>query len=247
MSDVDRLASIDAREPSRTDPDPGRRTRIDHDPHPNGPPPGPHAESARDAPRPRGADTVPVLTGDHVRLRAVNQGDYLFLIDLQTAPENLLRWRYRGTTQSPEQILQSLWQGVLAQFLIVGVDTGEPIGLVVCYNPEFRYGYAFLAMIVAPQYEMTGWTFEAMALFITYLFETFGFYKLYFEMIEFNYRNLVSGEGSIFHLEGCLQNHEQHLGHRWHLYTLAIYHDEWHHTLAGLAPDLADIAERIKP
>jgi hypothetical protein len=102
-------------------------------------------------------------------------------------------------------------------------------------------------MIVAPEHEMTGWSFEATALFISNLFETFGFYKLYFEMIEFNYRTLASGAGSLFHVAGCLQHHEQHLGQRWHLYTLAIYRDEWHDTLARVAPDLADLPERSSP
>src|SRR5262245_13405527 len=86
-------------------------------------------------PPPRGADAVPVLNGRHVRLRAVQQSDYPFLVELQSAPENLIRWRYRGATLSPEQITQSLWQGVLAQFLVVRADTDQPVGLVVCYNP----------------------------------------------------------------------------------------------------------------
>ncbi len=197
-------------------------------------------------PPPRGADAVPVLTGNHVRLRAVQQSDYEFLVDLQTAPENLIRWRYRGTTPGPEAILQGLWQGVLAQFLVVRVETDEPIGLVICYNPEFRHGYAYLAMIVTPHYEMSGWTFEANALLLNYLFETFGFDKIYFEMLEFNYEKLASGAGSIFHVEGCLRDHEYHLGRRWHLYTLAIYRDEWNDTLARLAPELAVPRDRVK-
>jgi RimJ/RimL family protein N-acetyltransferase len=198
-------------------------------------------------PPPRGADAVPVLAGKHVRLRAVTQADYPFLVDLQTAPENLIRWRFRGSTLSPEQIVQSLWQGVLAQFLIVRADTGESVGLVVCYNPEFRHGYAYLAMIIAPKYEMSGWALEADAIFLNYLFETFGFRKVYLEVIEFNYHRLASGAGSLFHVEGCLKDHEYHLGHRWHLYTLAIYRDEWHDTLARLDPELADLPDRVRP
>ena len=198
-------------------------------------------------PSPRGAEAVPVLSGKHVRLRAVGQADYPFLVDLQTAPENLIRWRYRGITLSPEQIIQSLWQGVLAQFLIVRADTGEPVGLVVCYNPEFRHGYAYLAMIIAPKYEMSGWTLEANAIFLTYLFETFGFRKIYLEVIEFNYQRLASGAGSLFHVEACLKDHEYHLGHRWHVYTLAIYRDEWHDTLARFEPELASLPDRVRP
>jgi RimJ/RimL family protein N-acetyltransferase len=136
---------------------------------------------------------------------------------------------------------------VLAQFLIVRADTGEPIGLVVCYNPEFRHGYAYLAMIIVPKYEMSGWALEADAIFLNYLFETFGFRKIYLEVIEFNYQRLASGAGSLFHVEGCLKDHEYHLGHRWHLYTLAIYRDEWQDTLAQFEPELATLPDRVMP
>jgi RimJ/RimL family protein N-acetyltransferase len=198
-------------------------------------------------PAPRGADAVPVLEGRHVRLKPVDTGDYPFLVALQTNPENLIRWRYRGTTPSPEQIVQTLWQGVLAQFLIVRVDTNQPVGLVVGYNPEFRHGYVYLAMIVTSGCERSGWTFEADTLFITYLFETFPFEKVYLEVIEFNYRKLASGAGTFFHVEGCLIDHEYHLGRRWHLYTLAIYRREWPQILARVAPNVAAHPDRLRP
>jgi len=212
-------------------------------------PPG--SSEARNLPRagvpaPRGADAVPVLEGRHVRLKPLDAGDYPFLIALQTAPENLIRWRYRGTTPSPEHILQTLWQGVLAQFLIVRTDTKEPLGLVVGYNAEFRHNYIYLAMIVTPDCELRGWTFEANALFISYLFETFAFQKIYLDVIEFNYRRLASGAETLFHVEGCLIDHEYHLGRRWHLYTLAIYRHEWPQILERVTPHLATHPERLR-
>jgi RimJ/RimL family protein N-acetyltransferase len=189
-------------------------------------------------PAPRPADAVPRLEGRHVRLRAITAADYPYLLDLQMAPEQLVRWRYRGRTFSPEQMLQSLWQSVLCQFLIVRHDNAEPSGLVIAYNPEFRHQYAYLAMIVPPDNELAGWTFEAMAIFISHLFESFGFRKLYLEMIEFNYERVASGAGTLFHIEGCLRNHEYHLGRLWHQYLLAIYADEWGASIAEVAPNL---------
>jgi RimJ/RimL family protein N-acetyltransferase len=189
-------------------------------------------------PAPRAADAVPNLEGKHVRLRAIRQSDYPFLIELQSGPENMIRWRYRGTTPSPEHMVQSLWQGVLAQFLIVRADNGEPVGLVAAYDAEFRHSYAWIAMIVTPRCERAGWTFEAYGLFTTYLFETFGFRKVYLEVIEFNFATIASGTGRLFHVEGCLVDHEFHLGRRWNLYTVAIYADEWTDLLKRLAPHL---------
>ena len=190
---------------------------------------------------------MPVLAGREMQIRPVTQGDYPFLLDLQVEPDNLLRWRYRGTTPGPEQIVQTLWQSVLAQFVIARVDAEDPIGLIVCYNPDFRHGHAYLAMIIRPRYEMTAWIFEAVALFLNYLFETFAFRKIYFEMLEFNYAKVASGAGSLFHVEGCLRDHECHLGHRWHLYTLATSCDEWHDTLARYYPHLVRSDDRVKP
>jgi RimJ/RimL family protein N-acetyltransferase len=136
---------------------------------------------------------------------------------------------------------------VLAQFLVVRSDTGEPVGLVACYNADFRHSYAYLAMIVAPQYEANGWPLEAAGVFLTYIFETFGFHKVYMESVEFNYRQLASGAGSLFHVEGCLRDHEYHLGQRWHQYTLAIYAQEWTETVGRLAPDLVPRTDRVQP
>jgi len=191
------------------------------------------------APAPRGVDAVPALRGKYVALRAVTSADYEFLLRLQTAPENMIRWRYRGTTPSPEMLLQSLWQGVLAQFLVTRIDTDEPIGLVVAYNPEFRHGYASLAAIFEPTYEKAGWTLEATAVLLAYLFESFPFRKVYLEVIEFNYDRLASGAESIFHVEACLREHEFHFGRYWHQYVLAIYRDEFAGVLARVAPDIA--------
>jgi len=191
------------------------------------------------APAPRGVDAVPALRGRYVALRAVTTADYEFLLKLQTAPENMIRWRYRATTPSPELLVQSLWQGVLAQFLVTRIDTGEPIGLVVAYNPEFRHGYVSLAAIFEPAYENAGWTLEATAVLLAFLFESFPFRKVYLEVIEFNYERLASGAESIFHVEGCQRDHEFHFGRYWHQYVLAIYRDEFADLLARVAPELA--------
>src|SRR5215475_8297103 len=103
------------------------------------------APASMAVPAPRAADAVPRLQGRHARLRAVTAADYPYLMELQTAPEQLIRWRYRGRTFSPEQMAQSLWQSVLTQYLIVRNDNDEPAGLVVAYNPDHRHQFAYLA------------------------------------------------------------------------------------------------------
>lgn len=178
-------------------------------------------------PKPRRHDGLPPLRARHVQLRPLQLEDYAFLYEIATAPETLTRWRYRGSTPSPDAFVQSLWQGVLTQFLILRPDTGDRVGAISAYNADFRHQIAHMAMIVAPKYERQGWVMESSTLFLAYLFETWSFRKVYYESLEFNYARFASGAGKHFHVEGCLRDHEFHDGRYWHLYVLAVYRDEW--------------------
>jgi RimJ/RimL family protein N-acetyltransferase len=178
-------------------------------------------------PEPRRYDNTPPLRGRHVQLRTIQLEDYGFLYEIATGPETISRWRYRGATPSPEAFSQSLWHGVLAQFVIIRPDSDERVGLVSAYNADFRHRTAHLALILAPQYDRRGWVMEASTLFLAYLFETWDFRKIYYESLEFNYARFASGAGKHFHVEGCLRDHEYHDGRYWHLYMLAVYRDEW--------------------
>jgi RimJ/RimL family protein N-acetyltransferase len=183
--------------------------------------------SSIDIPAPRAHDVAARLRGRRVALRPLTAQDYDFVYSISTAPENLVRWRFRGSTPSPEAFIQSLWQGVMAQFMITRPDDGAPVGLIYCYNTDPRSQTTHIAIIIAPEYERQGWVMDAFTLFIGYLFETWNLRKVYYETIEFNYAQFASGAGSHFHVEGCFKDHEFHAGQYWHIYTLAFYREEW--------------------
>jgi RimJ/RimL family protein N-acetyltransferase len=189
-----------------------------------------------DVPAPRSYDTVARLRGRRVELRPVTIPDYEFLYNISLAPDNLVGWRYRGTTPSPEALVQSLWQNVLAQFMIVRPTDRSRVGLISAYNADLHNLTTRVALIVAPEYEQQGWVMDAVALFLGYLFETWNLRKVYYETIEFNYARFASGLNTRFHVEGCLKHHTFHAGQYWHVYTLAVYREEW-----------AKRAERVLP
>jgi RimJ/RimL family protein N-acetyltransferase len=170
---------------------------------------------------------APLLTGRHVRLRPIMPGDYEYLYLLTTHEKLGWRWRYRGSTPSPELFQQQLWQGVAAQFVVEHLGDQKPIGFVQAFDPNDRNGHCHFAIVLDPALERTGWALEALLLFLDYLFTIFNFRKLYAEVPEFNYASFASGNERDFKIEGRLREHDWHAGRYWDLFFLAVYREDW--------------------
>ncbi len=169
----------------------------------------------------------PPLTGRRVRLRAIFPSDYDYLYALATSEEMGYRWRFRGTSPSPEAFPQGLWHQVLVQFIIERIENGQRLGLVAAFDANERNGWCHIAMVLDPNVAGTGWALEAGSLFVNYLFMLFNFRKLYGEVPDFNYRDLMSGRNRFFREEGCLKDHEYHAGRYWDLHLVAVFREDW--------------------
>ncbi len=167
------------------------------------------------------------LVGRRVVLRELRPNDVDFLYSISTASTTAFRWRFRGGTPAPDTFIREMWSNVLAQFMVTDKKDGRPLGLVVCSDPNFLDGYAYLAAVVAPQYVGTGALVEAVALFIFGVFRNWNFRKLYMEAPEFNVDQVRSGLGGFFHEEGRLQAHRFYNGHYHDQLILALYRDEY--------------------
>lgn len=123
-----------------------------------------------------------------VRLRPIVDADFGPLYLASFDPSNAGRWRYHGRTLPMDQFVPSLFNGVLAQFMVEMVQTGIPIGLVVAYdeNPSGLHCKLAFLRTGARVSGDTAALFEGIALFISYLFDHFPFRKLFAEVPEFN-------------------------------------------------------------
>jgi RimJ/RimL family protein N-acetyltransferase len=173
------------------------------------------------------------LVGRHVRLRPILPSDYEYLYELETNEQITWRWRFRGTTPSPEQFAQMLWEGVLVQFIVEHRETRQRIGRVLAYEANDRHGWCHFAIVMDPSLNRMGWTLEALALFLNYLFKTWNFRKLYAETPEYVYDDFASGAGSSFHVEGRLGRHEWFQGRYWDLLLLAMYREDFEQGLGA--------------
>lgn len=177
---------------------------------------------------------VTPLAGHYARLRPPYQSDYAWLYDLFTAPQNIVRWRLRGATPSPENFARFLWDSVLAQFVIED-QNGKSIGLVTAYQANFVNRFAYIAVVVDDESRDTGCALEATGLFVEYLFQNWEFRKIYIETLEMNYRQFFSGARRVFEVEGRLKDHEYLGGAYQDFLILAITRESW-----------ADHAERFR-
>lgn len=161
------------------------------------------------------------------RLEFVTPADYDFIYSLHIDGDALTRYRLRANTPGPETFLRYIWDGVVAQFLVVSLATQQPVGLVSCYHADHRNQHAHVSVIAAPDSRSSGVVVEAMAAFISYCFESFPFRKLYAEVLGDNLGGFGSGAGNYFEIEGRFRDHEYLDGEWVDLVTLAFHRESW--------------------
>jgi len=177
--------------------------------------------------RPAGPTVAPAvpLAGRRVRLRAVAASDYEFLFQLAVDERTAPHWRYRGAPPRPEAFVGELWDSVLTQFIVERKDRSERLGLVTAYNARARDGHCHVAALFRPDTRV--WPLEAVFLFVNYLFEEFGFRKLYGEVIDYNLDAFASSVGRWLEPEGVLRRHELHAGVYWDVHILALWRERF--------------------
>ena len=127
------------------------------------------------------------LTSANVRLRTLTPADFGPLYEAATAPSSGARWRFRGKTPSPEMFQATLFDNVLAQFVVAGRNRSDCIGLVVAYNPDLACGHAAFGFYrvncpSAPR----GAMMEGAGLFIQYCFDSWPLRKIFIELPSYN-------------------------------------------------------------
>lgn len=176
------------------------------------------------------------LVGRRVGLRIPTEADYPFVASLFQQDDNGVVPRSAGRVSAPHDLVASLWDDVLAQYVVEYRRTGGAIGLVTCLGADFRNQHASLAIALDSSVTTRGWGIDAMVIFIARMFAAFPFRKLYAESPEGNYEQFASGAGIWFEHEGCLREHYFY-GGRWRdWHHLAIYRSRFAEQLPRLIP-----------
>ncbi len=181
------------------------------------------------------------LETHRVRLRPLVPSDYDFAYHLSTnTAADLTRWRYRGATPSPEAFSQTLWNNVLAQFIVEQRHDGSPVGLVTGYNADHRHSRAYFAAQSRPDLIESGIVLEGVAVLLDYLFRTWPFRKLYIETLDFNFDQFASATTHFLEIEGRLKEWEYHDGRYWDMLIASISRSTWEKNRALVLPGTAE-------
>lgn len=170
---------------------------------------------------------LPMMSSRRLRLRVIVEQDRRFLYELMSSPAAGGRVRFGGGTPSPEKVLASMWESVLAQFVMEGVSSNEPIGLVAITSANFRDGFAYVSALGIPEAQGSGLVAEGVFLGVHYAFSTWPFRKIYLEATEDSFQAFSSGHGKLFREEGRLREHTFWNGSYRDLVVLAVYREVW--------------------
>ena len=170
---------------------------------------------------------MPPLRGKSVYLRPVTPEDYQSLLRVELSEQLGPRWRFRGSTPSPEQWSQATWSGTLAQFLAVARPSDRPLGIVAVHQANFQDGFAYMSAARFEPSRPSPAMMFAVAIFLNYVFTCWDFRKLYMEVPEYNYAQFASVIKRFAKMEGRLTGHTYFAGRYWDQMILAIYRDHW--------------------
>jgi RimJ/RimL family protein N-acetyltransferase len=149
-----------------------------------------------------------------------------FLYQLAIDESVGVRWRFNGLVPRRETFEQSLWSGVLTQFIVAERQTGACLGTVTAYNADLNHGYAYVAAAMIADATGSGVGIEAVDLFLGYLFACYRLRKLYFEVPEYNLAQFASAL-TWFRDEGTLVDHTYFDGRLWDRKILALYRQDY--------------------
>ena len=165
-------------------------------------------------------------SSSRVRLRPLLDGDLLPIYLASFAPDTSSAWRYRGRTVPVDEFVAGLSDGVRAQYVVELVATGDAVGLVSAYDHHQSGLHCKVAFLrFGPRIPgSAGAVFEGMMLFLTHLFSTFPYRKVYAEVPSYN---MGMFEPGFAQEEGVLVDYLFHRGAPVDLHIVSFRRDQW--------------------
>jgi RimJ/RimL family protein N-acetyltransferase len=173
------------------------------------------------------------LKTKRVFLRPVQPDDYGIIYEMHTKLDNLHLWwndrhildfdsfvdDFRGRLRS--------YAGTF--FLTDKIEDGNKItiGLVYAYKINHIDKHSCICIYLLPEHTAKGFGAEAGVLFCNYLFQTYGFRKIYAEILGYNLQSLKIAQQSGFNEEAILKDYYWYNDRYWDFHIYSITHQEF--------------------
>ncbi len=140
------------------------------------------------------------------------------------------RWRYGGGTPSPAQFTESLWAGVLCQYVVVD-RKAQLHGLVVGYGADHVHQFAYFAVQGNPDRASGTGAMIGVLQLVDHMFASWPFRKLYVDIPGYNEAEFTGVLRRHLEVEGRLVGHVYHGGRFWDMITATLTRERWYTTV----------------
>jgi hypothetical protein len=136
------------------------------------------------------------------------------------------RWRFGGSTPSPQRFEAALWQGVLCQYLVVD-GSDRRCAIVVAYGADHINGIAYVAIQGNPSIRTNVGAMVGTVQLVEHLFSHWRFRKLHADVPAYNIAQFGHGFGRYMDAELTLRDHIYHANRFWDLVTYTLSRERW--------------------
>jgi RimJ/RimL family protein N-acetyltransferase len=183
--------------------------------------------------------------GRRVFFRQVERSDYDILRQLELGDDLGSRWRFGGSTPSPEEFPQRFWAGSVTQLLVCDRETGARVGLASLSNVNFVVGHGYFSLAKFDRDDRTGKILDGAVLFLEHVFSAFPLRKVYLEVAGYSLGQFLSGVGDLFEEEGRLREHVFADGKFWDVTILSLARSRWEDVKVDALAFASDRAQQL--
>lgn len=173
------------------------------------------------------------LVGRRAALEPLRPSAYDFVYAIVCDANVGARSRYRGLVPSYDQMVSQLWDGVLAQYLVVDRTSQKMAGVVNLYRYNPRASNCFAAALTHPSFLGSGVVIEGLLLLLDHAFDLWSLKKVFFEVMGFNLDQMATIT-RFTEEEARLRDFDFAYGQLWDSVTLSVDAERWQTVRAQL-------------
>lgn len=163
-----------------------------------------------------------------VQIRPVRPEDYDRLYEIESDPETLSTWRYRGQMPPIEEYESALWQQTVFLMVVETVAPPEVVGYVHLYDVDLRAGHGWMSLYASAEHRGRGTLMEGLMLFTDWVFANTPLRWMYSHSLEMNFGRFKSGERhGLSQHAGILRERVDVDGTLTDVHVIAIGRENW--------------------
>jgi hypothetical protein len=160
-----------------------------------------------------------------IRLKTPSKDDIAIMWRAETREGFASTWRANQSSVSPAEFESIVWDGVLDQYLVLGVLSDVPLGVVSAYAYDAWNGHCKIGMC---SYSVNAFGVMLGAIhLVEKLFDSLPLHKIYFEIPSTQRLELRIVESRLATHEGTIRAYRQAAGNDIDLHIVSIFRRDW--------------------